>query len=83
MNAVHQQGEEVMGQAVVGRGVRVDARPRIRLLLGCGVIAGFMFIGVSFVHAIARPGYRFSDHPLSLLSHGSTGLPSASVALLR
>lgn len=46
---------------------------RFELLLTCGVIAGPIFIVVSFGHALARSGFDFARHPLSLLTLGDLG----------
>lgn len=44
-----------------------------RGLLGCGVIAGSLFIIVALVQAFTRPGFDIRRHPLSLLSLGDLG----------
>jgi hypothetical membrane protein len=44
-----------------------------RRLLGCGVVAGSLFITVALVQAFTRPGFDIRRHPLSLLSLGDLG----------
>jgi hypothetical protein len=46
---------------------------RAEALLTCGVLAGPLFIAVSFAHASARSGFDFARHPLSLLTLGDLG----------
>ena len=48
------------------------ARPA-RLLLGCGVLAGSLFITVALAQAFTRPGFDVLRHPISLLSLGTLG----------
>jgi Protein of unknown function (DUF998) len=44
-----------------------------RQLLGCGLIAGPLFVTASLAQAFARPGFDLARHPISLLSLGSAG----------
>jgi hypothetical protein len=44
-----------------------------RMLLRCGVIAGPLFVGASFVQAAMRPGFDLTRQPLSLLLLGDHG----------
>lgn len=48
-------------------------RGRTRLLLACGIAAGPLFVGVTFVQAFSREGFDPVRHPLSLLSLGAHG----------
>ena len=61
-----------MDQTATARGVTSHVG-RTAFLLGCGSVAGFLFIVVSFAQAFIRSGYEFSEHPLSLLSLGDFG----------
>ena len=45
----------------------------MRILLGCGVIAGPLFVGVAAVQVLNRDGFNLARHPLSLLSLGAFG----------
>jgi Protein of unknown function (DUF998) len=42
-------------------------------LLGCGIVAGPLFLAVVFLQAFTRDGFDLSRHPLSLLSLGELG----------
>ena len=42
-------------------------------LLGCGIVAGPLFLGVVVVEALTRPGFELARHPVSLLSLGEFG----------
>jgi hypothetical protein len=44
-----------------------------RILLGCGMIAGPMFLVVALVQGLTRPGFDLAKHPFSLLSLGPGG----------
>jgi Protein of unknown function (DUF998) len=44
-----------------------------RKLLGCCIIAGPLFVGVSLAQAFTRTGFDLGQHPISLLSLGSLG----------
>lgn len=44
-----------------------------RHLLGCGVVAGPLFVGVTAVAALTRPGYDIRRHGISLLALGPGG----------
>jgi uncharacterized protein DUF998 len=52
------------------------ARPRrttTRALLGCGIAAGPLFLGVATAEGAARPGYDPARHPVSSLALGPRG----------
>lgn len=52
--------------------MRTDRRARLtRALLGCGLAAGPLFLGVSAVEGARRPGYRALRHPVSSLALGT------------
>lgn len=53
--------------------VRPHASSQAEVLLASGAIAGPLFIFVSIGHALARSGFDFARHPLSLLSLGDVG----------
>lgn len=44
-----------------------------RSLLGWGVVAGAFYVAVGLVLALTRPGFRLSEHALSLLMLGESG----------
>ena len=44
-----------------------------RSLLGCGLIAGPLFIAASLTQAFTRKGFDLGQHPISLLSLGAAG----------
>jgi hypothetical protein len=44
-----------------------------RKLLGCGLIAGPLFVTASLAQAFTRNGFDLARHPISLLSLGSVG----------
>jgi hypothetical protein len=44
-----------------------------RKLLGCGIIAGPLFVVASVAQAFTRTGFDLGRHPISLLSLGSLG----------
>jgi hypothetical membrane protein len=44
-----------------------------RGLLVCGVASGPLFVGVSLIQALTRPGFDLTRHPISLLSLGDLG----------
>lgn len=44
-----------------------------RVLLGCGVVAGPLFVVVAVLQMAARDGFDPSRHPISLLSNGELG----------
>jgi hypothetical protein len=50
-----------------------DSSRTTRRLLMCGVIAGVLFVGVSFLQAISRHGFNAARQPLSLLLLGDLG----------
>ena len=43
------------------------------LLLGCGVLAGPLYLVVGIAQALLRDGFDFSRHPLSVLANGPGG----------
>jgi hypothetical protein len=44
-----------------------------RKLLGCGIVAGPLFVVASLAQAFTRTGFDLGRHPISLLSLGSLG----------
>ncbi len=44
-----------------------------RLLLGCGVVAGPLFVGVTTIEALTRAGFDIRRHGISLLALGGPG----------
>jgi hypothetical protein len=42
-------------------------------LLGCGLVAGPLFIAASLTQAFTRKGFDLARHPISLLSLGAPG----------
>ena len=44
-----------------------------RTLLGAGVVAGPLFVGIAAVQAFTRTGFDLRRHPLSMLSLGEYG----------
>lgn len=44
-----------------------------RLLLGCGVLAGPIYLAVGIAQALLRDGFDFARHPLSVLANGPGG----------
>jgi Protein of unknown function (DUF998) len=44
-----------------------------RNLLGCGIVAGPLFVIASLAQAFTRNGFDLGRHPISLLSLGSPG----------
>ncbi|HEU4907626.1 MAG TPA: DUF998 domain-containing protein [Propionibacteriaceae bacterium] len=44
-----------------------------RYLLGCGLVAGPLFIAASLTQAFTRKGFDLARHPISLLSLGAPG----------
>jgi hypothetical protein len=44
-----------------------------RNLLGCGLLAGPLFIAASLTQAFTRKGFDLGRHPISLLSLGAPG----------
>lgn len=44
-----------------------------RRLLGCGIVAGPLFVGTAAIQAVTRDGYDLTRHPISLLSLGELG----------
>jgi hypothetical protein len=44
-----------------------------RYLLGCGIVAGPLFVVASLAQAFTRTGFDLGRHPISLLSLGSLG----------
>lgn len=52
---------------------RVDRAAVTRSLLGYGVLAGPLYLGVGLAQALLREGFDFGRHPLSLLANGSWG----------
>ncbi|WP_210479304.1 DUF998 domain-containing protein [Naasia sp. SYSU D00948] len=56
------------------RSIAFDTRAAVtRSLLGWGVVAGPFYLLVGVVHALLKPGFDFSRHPLSLLMLTDTG----------
>jgi Protein of unknown function (DUF998) len=49
------------------------ARDRTWRLLGCGVAAGPLFIGLSVIQALTREGFDLKRHAISMLSLGDYG----------
>jgi hypothetical protein len=47
--------------------------PPSRLLLGCGVLAGPLYLAVGILQGFLRPGFDFARHPLSVLANGPGG----------
>ena len=43
------------------------------ILMGGGIIAGPLFVGVALIQAFSREGFDWSRHPLSMLSLGDFG----------
>jgi hypothetical protein len=60
-----------------GSGKRVEgfdgAAAVTRSLLGYGVVAGVLYLGVGLVLALTRDGFDLAAHPLSVLSLGERG----------
>lgn len=50
-----------------------EADPTTRLLLLCGVVAGPLFVVMSFAQAFSRTGFDLRRHPFSMLSLGELG----------
>ncbi|MEV0996029.1 DUF998 domain-containing protein [Nonomuraea sp. NPDC050202] len=46
---------------------------RPRLLLGCGVLAGPMYVTVALAQAFTREGFDLARHPWSFLANGDLG----------
>jgi uncharacterized membrane protein YhaH (DUF805 family) len=44
-----------------------------RNLLGCGLVAGQLFVAASLTQAFSRQGFDLARHPISLLSLGAPG----------
>jgi hypothetical protein len=44
-----------------------------RALLGCGLVAGPLYVGVSLLQALTRDGFDLTRHMWSLLSNGDLG----------
>ncbi|HEX2180351.1 MAG TPA: DUF998 domain-containing protein [Actinomycetota bacterium] len=65
--------EAVRSTGSTGNPVSSTAKVTNAALLGCGVVAGPLFILVAFAQALTRPGFVLADHPLSLLSLGNLG----------
>src|SRR5438309_11281792 len=66
--------QQVFTGSVGAAGASSHAAPRpARLLLGCGVLAGSLFITVALAQAFTRPGFDVLRHPISLLSLGTLG----------
>ena len=63
-----------MGAAVEGNvsRFRSDASAS-RLLLGCGLVAGPLYLAVGLAQAFLRDGFDLSRHPLSVLANGPGG----------
>jgi len=54
--------------------ITTETPPKLaRALLGCGVIAGPLFVVVALLQALTRDGFDLSRHPISLLSLGDLG----------
>ena len=53
-------------------GLRSDPSAN-RLLLGCGVLAGPLYLVVGIAQGLLRDGFAFSRHPLSVLANGPGG----------
>lgn len=55
---------------------RTDCSPQTRItksLLGWGVVAGPLYVGVTGVQALTREGFDLTRHPASLLANGGLG----------
>lgn len=60
--------------SLAGRPAAAHSQPRlIRLLLGCGMIVGPLYVLVSLAQALARPGFDLGRHQWSLLENGDLG----------
>ncbi|MDN5765461.1 MAG: DUF998 domain-containing protein [Humibacillus sp.] len=66
--------------AVAPRGCRADRVTKS--LLGWGVIAGPLYVGVSLIEATVRPGFDLTRHSWSLLSNGPYGWVHATLLVL-
>ncbi len=56
------------------QGVTLEmARPRTKVLLAGGLIAGPVYIVTALVQALTRPGFDLLHHDVSLLSNGDLG----------
>ena len=52
------------------------------LLLGCGVVAGPLYLAVGLAQALTRDGFDLARHPLSILANGPGGwIQVANLAL--
>ncbi|TYB52357.1 DUF998 domain-containing protein [Nonomuraea sp. PA05] len=52
---------------------RTRSISRHRLLLGCGVLAGPMYVTVALAQAFTREGFDLARHPWSYLANGDLG----------
>jgi hypothetical membrane protein len=53
---------------------RTAAVPQLtRTLLGCGIVAGPLYVGIGVIEMLTRPGFDITRHSLSLLSNGELG----------
>lgn len=66
--------------AVALRGCRADRVTKS--LLGWGVIAGPLYVGVSLIEATVRPGFDLTRHSWSLLSNGPSGWVHATLLIV-
>ena len=63
-----------MSQTAVTDETRCDAgRAATRSLLGYGLLAGPLYLGVSLAQALTRPGFDLTRHAWSLLANGPLG----------
>jgi hypothetical protein len=54
----------------IGRHAAADATDA---LLGCGVVAGPLYIGIGVIEMLTRPGFDLRRHSLSVLANGELG----------
>jgi hypothetical protein len=47
--------------------------PASRLLLGCGIVAGPLYLTAGILQGLLRDGFSFARHPLSVLTNGPGG----------
>jgi hypothetical protein len=52
-----------------------------RGLLGCGIVAGPLFVGVTAVEALTRDGFDIRRHGISLLALGGSGWIQGSASV--
>lgn len=67
---------EVVASAATGRAREAGygrGDDATRLLLGCGVVAGPLYLVLGMAQALTREGFDLARHPLSLLANGPGG----------